>query len=77
MQPKFTTDFCEPFKKMLSPFPVFMNGFEPSKLGVQLSGTSIGPGDRGSVTSIPKFYHDFKKVNLRVFDRLPRSRMSL
>jgi hypothetical protein len=73
MQPKFTTDFVEPFKKMRTPFRVFMNGFEPSKLGVQLSGTSIGPGAHDSITSIPKFYHYFKNVNLRVFDRFPKS----
>jgi hypothetical protein len=73
MQPKFTTDFFDPFKKMLTLFPVFMNGSESSKLGVQLSATSIGPGDHDSITSIPKCYHDFKKVNLRVFELVPRS----
>jgi hypothetical protein len=73
MQSKFTTDFSKPFKKMLSPFPVFINGSKPSKLGVELSGTNIEPGDHDSITSIPKVYQYFKKVNLRVFDRLPRS----
>jgi hypothetical protein len=32
MQPKFTTDFYSPFKKVLTPFPVFINRSEPSKL---------------------------------------------
>jgi hypothetical protein len=70
MQPKFTTDFSKPFKKMPTPFPVFMNGFDRSKLGVQLSGTSIGLGDDDSITLSAKFDEHFKKVNLRVFDHL-------
>jgi hypothetical protein len=73
MQPKFTIDFSKPFTEMLAPFSAFMNGSEPLKLGVQLSGKNIEPGHRDAITAIAKFYHHFKKVNLRVFDRLPRS----
>jgi hypothetical protein len=51
------------FQEILTPFPVFMNRSRPSKLGVQLSETSIGPAGHDSITSIPKFYQYFKKVN--------------
>jgi hypothetical protein len=73
MEPKFTPDFPEPFRKMLRRFAVFVNGSKPSKLGVELSWTRIVQEDRDEITSIPKFGHYSKKGNLRVFDRLPSS----
>jgi hypothetical protein len=73
MRPKFITDFSEPFNKMLTLFPLFINGFELSRLGGQVFWTGIGRQDRGSITSIPKFCQCSKKMNLIVFDRLPRS----
>jgi hypothetical protein len=73
MRAKFTNDFSELFTKMLTPFSVFINGFEYFTLGGQVFGMSIGPANRGSITSIPKFCHYSKKMNLIVFSRLPRS----
>jgi hypothetical protein len=47
------------------------------KTGREISWTSTGPENGGSITSIPKFCHYSKKMNLRVFDRLFRSRTFL
>jgi hypothetical protein len=46
----------------LTAFPVLMNGWMFSD-----------PEDLGAITSTPKFRQDSKKMNLVVFNRLPRS----
>jgi hypothetical protein len=75
--PRTVSRFPESFRKMLTSFLVFVNGFEPSKRGEQMSWTSIGPEDLASIASIPKFCQYFEKINLIMFDRLPRSWRSL
>jgi hypothetical protein len=57
-------DFTEPLRTMFTPFLVLLNGSKPSKQGRQLPWTSVGPENRRRVTSIPKFCHYSKKVNL-------------
>jgi hypothetical protein len=43
--PIFTTDFSEPFRKMVTPFSVCVNASKPSKRGGQVSWPSIAPED--------------------------------